>query len=421
MTTRLRGRLFRSTPQPRPVAARAGFPGKRQLVHLAIGALAVSCSDGITEPPDARMRSDAWPGPIVVMTRTVDVAEVDGAAAIHRTIIDTLGVQVRKALGAASARPADSNDVMSMKVGFDVAKLPRPTVMLPARRESAMCTDLPRWAETRSGDSKSERLELAGVGDAPASSIRVLRDGKLISTVERTWVRTAISWQLQRQVTKSADGRFSDVVTYEHHPAGGQLASNAIPLKQCPPSQRSMLASPAEESGRYYAQSSTSLFQGGFADYCGGRADPCYDKELAVYRADIALVVAATGLTVGCLPPAAVFAGPCAVAVTAYAAAVANLRLAVLDLERCRANPPPLNQPDEPAWFVAPEARDSTSGNPVATGVPETSPMSCDSRGWGGEGGGSPQPNCSWEIWEISYDNGETWQYLGTFWTCYER
>ena len=36
------------------------------------------------------------------------------------------------------------------------------------------------------------------------------------------------------------------------------------------------------------------------------------------------------------------------------------------------------------------------------------------SYGYGGGGGGF----CSYEVWEISYDGGSTWQYWGTFWTC---
>jgi hypothetical protein len=55
-------------------------------------------------------------------------------------------------------------------------------------------------------------LESRGVGDAPASELVIMKDGRQLATIRRTWSRRARSWELERQETTISDGKYHDIV-----------------------------------------------------------------------------------------------------------------------------------------------------------------------------------------------------------------
>jgi hypothetical protein len=400
--------------------------------------LVVSCGENVTAP---EIRATAQPSlrdpVVVVMDRTTDIAAHDGVAAVHREFTETLTGQLRVASGAQPFAPSTRT-----QPAVDIAHLPRPSLALPARYETAMCSALPRWAQTmRTNVSPGGSVEMAGVGDAPASTLRIVENGKVVATVERTWVRTPRSWQLERQVTTSADGRYRDVVTYRRQTPAGQAVISAIPIAMCVPAASGAVSSPATASRSYYAPRGDALRSGTlsapdasrmYGDDCRDTSsgiDKCYDKQLDVYRADVALVVAATAVTAACVTPVVVVVVPCVTATAAYAGAVAALAITQASLEHCRAveaAKPPCTCKLEVSFsrgsagaLRAPAPLAMIDGDGSLGGSSDCSPDGgAFPTGRSSGSSGSGNPGCAWMEWEISFDGGVTWSYWGTFWTC---
>jgi hypothetical protein len=288
-------------------------------------------------------------------------------------------------------------------------RLPRPPLSLPARREVAICSFLPTWTEhAKTGNGRD--LLLTGIGDAPASTIRIPQDDGSMLTVERSWTRTATNWQLDRQITKGAHG-YRDEVTYRHESPTGKQLNNAIPAVGCATSQ-SLGGPPTLATSRnFYAPYSTALYSklvpasGVLGDEasCGGSADDCFYKRMSVYKADAALVVASTLLVAGCVPPIVFTVGPCLALTTAYILAVANLGFAQAELNHCE------SQVAAPkgAHTIAMGTRSS-----MANGAHKLALGDCSS------GTGFSSSHCHLDLYEISYDGGETWEYFASFVVC---
>ena len=404
-------------------------------VHFALAALVVACGENVTAPSASRTPTipvAATPD-VIVVERTTDIAAHDGVAAVHQTSKQTLRGQVRVRQEQLSGAAA------SVNARLDVAHLPRPSISLPARYETAICSALPGWTQTiKAAVGTGSDLEMTGVGDAPASTLRVVQDGRTVSTVERTWVRTPISWQLERQVTTTADGRYRDVVTYQHLTATRQSVNNALPVATCAtPLSSAKATSPSVASRSYYAPRVSSLlspptgassyFGDGCSDYYGG--DPCYDKQIEVYAAEAVLAATGTAMTYACLVVEPVVVAACVTATTVYSVAYANLFFARAKLNNCRAEQAAKKCGCGTAAYSLGTAgtngglsKSVSPGTTGTIGAPKTSPSylgdGCyDGGGYGGGGGGGS--SCGYEVWEISYDGGQTWQYWGTFWTCY--
>ena len=415
----------------------------RRAVYFALAALVVACGENVTAPSASRtpMIPESATPDVVVMERTTDIAAHDGVAAVHQTSKQTLAGQVR------IQQEQNSGAAASVNARFDVAHLPRPSISLPARYETAMCSALPRWTQTIRGVvGTGGDVEMTGVGDAPASTLRVVQDGRTVSTVERTWVRTSISWQLERQVTTTADGRYRDVVTYQHLTATRQAVNNALPVATCATSLSSAkVTSPAIASRSYYAPhvssflspptGASSYLGDGCSDYYGG--DPCYDKQIEVYAAEAILAVAGSAMTYSCLVAEPLIVAACVTTTAAYTIAYANLFFAKAKLDNCRAEQAAKKCGCGTAAYSLGTAgtngglsKSVSPGTTGTIGAPKTSPSylgdGCgDGGGYGGGGGGygggggGGTSSCGYEVWEISYDGGKTWQYWGTFWTCY--
>lgn len=389
----------------------------RHVAAGGLGFLVVACSENLTAP----VKAPAPPNPgstpvaadIVVMERTTtDAADEGQVAVVHRSR-KVLTPYLRKSVGDVDARASAA----AQSVALD--GLPLPPLSLPARRESAMCSSLPTWSDRTRGVSGREVL-LTGTGDAPASLIKVPQADGSLWTIERSWTRTATSWQLDRQVTTGARG-YRDVVTYRHETPAGKVTSNALPSARCitPPSLAGMPSSAMSRSlyAPHPGALSAVLFpsSGGTLLSCdGGGSDDCYDKQLSVYRDDIAIVVTATAMAFACAPPAVILAGPCVLATTGYLAAVAALKFDMMSLQHC------LEQPSKPTpvSLLTPGAtslREASMLGAAPVALASRTPVGARTLG---DCGSLTSEHCHWDVWEISYDGGETWQYFDTFLIC---
>ncbi|CAN5397937.1 hypothetical protein BH09GEM1_BH09GEM1_27910 [soil metagenome] len=390
-----------------------------RIIAAGLGFLAMACSENLTQPGEHApvSKAPAWqPSPdVVVMERTTTSAANDGETPVVRTSSEVLTPQVRVA-----GRNPTVREFAAPTAGAPT-KLPLPTLSLPARREVAICNALPAWTErTKGADGRT--IVLAGVGDAPASSIKLTQaDGSVVS-IDRSWTRTASSWQLDRQVTTGARG-FRDVVSYQHQNAAGKRLNNAIPSSTCTGQQTLVGPASAAASRSFYAPYSAALYAklvpgaGVFADEgCWGYGgDPCFDSRMSVYRAEIAVAATVVGVTVACITPAVVLVGPCAIAITAYTAAVGTMVTYQASYLNCLSD----QRSRLPELLVGARAAqssvDSSAGQRLATSAPHIVAMSdCG----GSSGAPTSGTHCHWDTWEISYDGGETWLFWASFLIC---
>lgn len=401
------------------------FPIKR-IALAGFGVLLASCSDGLTSPNEQKAGAGTAPEPlvpglaapdIIVMERTTTDAARDGEAPVVHTSREVLRAQVRLANASAGVRSLASGPPTTPQ------GIPRPPLSLPARREVAICNALPKWSDVIKGAEGRDVL-ISGVGDAPASTMKIAQADGSSWTVERTWTRTTSSWQLDRQVTRGAHG-FKDVVTYQHQNALGKPVNNALPVAACTTQQQLVGQASVAASRTFYPAYSGSLYSklvpgSGVSadDGCwdlGG--DPCYDKRISVYKSDIALVGAATAMTLACVTPANVIIVTCIGATTIYFGAIANLALDQASLQHCL---------EEAAKPKGAELSVSTSTLPMAGSasghqahslapIGATTLNSCGN----GDNSGSPSAtHCRWDTYEISVDGGLTWSEFATFMIC---
>ena len=397
------------------------------VVGVSALVLAISCADsrGVTGPPAKSMETSLVGahqapvnGDVVFMHRSTQVAAHDDVAKVSRTFTEKLGSQLR------SVGKEDSPITALTQPDFATGVLPRPVVSLPARAETGMCAVLPSWSRAEHAPD-GRKVTVSGRGDAPASVVKVATDDGTVLTIERTWVRTARTWQLARQITTTSDKRYRDEVVYEHQTASGERIDQALPTLACAGNRGPVLASAAASRGFYVPHTSSvasRLFplSGGRADYsCGDAGGDCFTQQNAVYTADVALVATATVAAYACTAVAVIVPAACVAAGVAWAAAVANLALAQRALNYCLymlALPKAVALP-APGWLP--------TANPLALGgmtssasqLPGPQPeLSADCSSGGGSSGGTIQ--CHSQSWEISYDGGATWSYLTTITVC---
>ena len=395
---------------------------------IGIGALtfAVSCADSrtITGPPalshEASLVSAHQApvaGDVVIMHRSTLVAAHDGVGKVNRNFTDKISGQIR-------VRGKDDSTVPgTARADFTAGVLPRPVVSLPARMETGMCAALPSWSRVEKIGTGGNAT-ISGVGDAPASHLKIVAEDGTVLTVERTWVRTSRTWQLAKQTTTTPDKRFRDEVVYEHQSLSGQPIDRALPMVACGDARGPGVLSDKAYRGFYSPHVSSvasrlfPLSDGATAYSCGDSGGDCFTQENAVYTADAALVATATVAAYACVGAALILPPACLAAGVAYGLAVANLALAVRALNHCLYV---LSLPKTPA-LRAPEW--VPTANPLALGdvtsnasrLPGLQPELFADCSGGDSGGGTIQ--CHSEEWEISYDGGATWNYLTTIQVC---
>ncbi len=414
--------------------------GLARCASVTLAAVLVACADGITGPPES-------PGPAVQATVNLDVVEPSKSQKpkVPKAAIPDIVIMERTTdIGASNGRAATRSKLTRKLVGqtrlgngdsfegkgkvhtFDAEDLPRPPISLPARYQKSLCAATPGWkGQLRGATTTSADVEMSGFGDAPPSTLQFALDGNSF-TIERTWVRTPHTWQLERQVTTSSDGKYRDVVTYHHVTASGHSVNNAIPVTNCASSS----VGPVLSDYSNFPDGTSNLQSDDCSSFDYG-SDACFDKQSEVYKADGALVVAGTALTIACRLASPIVVTTCLAASTVYGAAVLNLFLAQRALNECIRE-----QRAKACGCGTGVVMGTSSGASVSlpgansqgnfiTATEGPSGSSFDDCGYdalppysggGGEGSGG---NCSWQVWEISYDDGVTWEYLGTFWTCY--
>lgn len=419
---------------------------------VTLAAILVACADDITRPQAHRVTPDrpgasvdpssppqsGKPGTsrpakahIVIMERSTDIAARSGRSAIHRKV-------TKKLVGQARPERVNPADERPNVPAFDVENLPRPPISLPAPYAQSTCAAPRSWKKPLGSSAVTDAgVEIAGFGDAPPSTLHLEQPGQPAITIERTWLRTPHTWQLERQVTTSADGKYRDVVTYQHVTEAGRPVDNAIPLRACVVSSTGTAQIiPARGSGGGLGSSPFSSGSSKLnADECGGSfdfgSDPCFEKRDNVYKADAALVAAGTLLTYWCHILNPVRAASCLPAVTAYSLAVINLKFAQRALVNClrEAQSTSCNCGTGLAVSTGTGASSRSLPGSISAGNPAIQiagsygssfdPCGYDPAPYYPPGGGGTGGTCQWMVWEISYDDGVTWEYLGTFWTCY--
>ncbi|MEO8619586.1 MAG: hypothetical protein ABI625_00895 [bacterium] len=392
-------------------------------VSLSALALLISCTDNqdMTAPPTrssavlpTAIHKAAVSSDVVIMHRSTYIAAHDGIPKVNKNVTERITGAVRLA-GSDSAPVAKT----PARAEFTGGALPRPVIALPARAEAAMCSSLPAWSHGEQATAGG-RMKSSGVGDGPASILNIVTADGTVLTVERTWVRTANTWELSRQVTTTADNRFRDEVTYEHQSAEGTRLNRAIPLVACA-NTFSFALSPQTASHSFYAAHTSTLASRLFplsgetvSSSCG--ADDCFYYQNAVYAADAALVATAGAAAIACMWTAIVVPPVCAAALVTYGASVAALYLAQRALKHCLGQSEELRMPEGIALAGSATSAGSDTGASRLVGtVPK---LVADCAGAGGAGGGDPLKRCHDERWEISYDGGWTWSYFDTVQVC---
>jgi hypothetical protein len=224
-----------------------------------------------------------------------------------------------------------------------------------------------------------------------------------------------------RQVTSNPTGGFTEEVTVVHPMSenwsgfanGGQNAE--VVRVGCGASTEGGAAVGAR---RYRAQTPTgpdSSAPGAEVSFdCSDPSGRCDEKKIAKDLAYNKLQVYGVIVFVACLIPEPAEPAACAAAWAALAIAQLEYNAAKKLYDECMAAPTPPGGVD-PILSIATTRNISLSavGSTFALGTAKTSgvQLSCgDSGGGGYGGGGSGQTSCHIENWEISYDDGATWE-----------
>lgn len=390
----------------------------KRITIAGLGFLLASCSENLTQPGDhpatPPAAADRRPTPdIVIMERTTTAAARNGETPVAQSRRQVLNPLLRIRGGMLDTRIPSKPQPVALE------ELPLPPIALPARPEAAICADLPMWTESIKAAGGRD-VESTGYGDAPASSVTLPQADGSTWHVQRTWTRTANTWQLDRQVTTGANG-YKDVVTYRHQTAAGKIANNAIATTTCSAHVRLTGLPSSDVSKSLYAPHAGALNailfpnSGVLGEFCGV-SDDCYYKQMSVYKDDIAIVVAATAVAIACSPPAIILAGPCIAATTAYLAAVAALYVDQRAVQHCIEE-----AAKTPVALVSPGAPFSKTADGPGGYARASVTVAGAGHALGDCGGGSGAGQgltCRWDVWQISYDGGETWEYFGTFMVC---
>lgn len=349
--------------------------GMRMTMRLAVVAMAAGCTESVTAPP----ASDAPASPFTVaptaqtavLHRTIEMDPVEGSGprlVRRQTIVQRLGEDVDRQPDprAGAGRISSAEEVSS----------PTMVLSLPANLMGSSCGGEAAWTRTQRNDAFPGAVVVAtGAGDAPATLIRVVRDGKTIATVARSWVRMARSWELTRQETSMPARNYRDLVEVERTAPTGTAAWSALPSFSCTAKDSATRARLDEAIHPLGLNPSSSARTSVLAapaprriEECvsDGNGDECADERDKLHAADIAVVTSSITLALKCAVPNPFTATACYVAVTAYAAAVAADRVAQRALARCIARQEAKKKACYCAGGTAMESRADVPGSHLA-------------------------------------------------------
>ena len=342
------------------------------LVFLAAVTLASACADG------ARPVTGPGVGPAV----TSGVRSAQPAFAIERTVEITVRGVRHTATRTIHLRPggressAESGPPAVPRGSLLDLALRAPLPRLSARGSGRRAGEA--WIDRRSKRGGTDVMEERGVGDAPAHEVRVIRNGRLVYRRTQVWRRASGAYELLRQEVEMDGYREVLTVVRPLH-----LPSRGSPFRGARPGGA--------------AQSLTATHS--TAGYCPTVAE-CDRLRREAEDEDVDVALALLAMAAACPIGVAIpIPEPMDLACTAAFALWVSEQAEAYDAWReyeltCKitcVQLPPI----------------------IIVGVGGTG-------GTGSTGGPGAGQLCSYQEWEISYDGGVTWEYYGTFWTCFD-
>jgi hypothetical protein len=232
-------------------------------------------------------------------------------------------------------------------------------------------------------------------GGRPPLAVEILKDGRPVAMNEYSYAPDGNGWRAVRSRSSLFDAKGKVTLIADHDlsrvrrgPAKVSVGS-ARWFREEIGGGVALLAQLVEPDAAY-AQS--FYYSGDYPDYGDGSGD-CIREAWTLAAATLAEAAAVGALKaayVSCVPSPETCIPLVLAAQAALASADIFLGIAIADYYNCK-HPP-----------------SSTYGYGGGGGG------GYGGGGGGGGGGGS----CSYEVWEISYDGGSSWQYWGTFYTC---
>lgn len=209
-----------------------------------------------------------------------------------------------------------------------------------------------------------------GQGDAPATRIELVQNGRPVAEVTRSWIRMARSWELTRQETRVASRRYRDVIEVERRPAAGTALPVPVPTLECVAQDSAAAARVAREldpfGGNRASQMPSALAAPSAPrqiDECiADGSDNCQEKRDLKLGADLAYVGASLLVAVECPTLILVQTSTCIKAMSALGGAIAAVIAANHALERCISDQEAKRKACECAGGVAMENRVSDGG-----------------------------------------------------------
>ena len=304
--------------------------------------------------------------------------------------------------------PLGPMDIESLRSALNRRPLNSGDAQLGADRSAPV--PAPKGSTLRSFKARSVALKGAGGehlrllfvdhplgGGRPPLAVEILRDGRPVAMNEYSYAPDGNAWRAVRSRSTLFDAKGKVALIADQDLSrvrqGRAMASvgSAHWFREAIGGGAALLAQLVQPDA-LYAQ---SLYDDGdYPDYGDGSGN-CIREALnlaAATLAEGAAVAALTAAYASCVPSPETCVPVVIAAQAALAAADIILGIAIADYYNCK-HPPP------------------TYGGGGGGG---------DGGGYGGGagGGGGGGGSCSYEVWEISYDGGSSWEYWGTFWTC---
>lgn len=342
---------------------------------LTAVALVAACHDGpppvapVAIPPSPAALAGGIPASDerVTITRTVETSVPDEKGkdkprkVTRRTRTFTRGAGRVAARPGSPAVPHPTGASGLPPVRRDTLDVPDQLLTAPALPTSVLGATMPWTHEASVASDPGLVIVSDGEGGAPASRLRIMRNGILTATTAQSWEFWEGRWNLVRRETVTPDGSLRDVIDVKRsgRRGAGQLSSAAWARAT---SVRGGVGAP--------------LF-----DYESDDCDLCGQQRINVTDALEKLAAAELGIATACwLLPPPLNAPACSAALVASLVVAADADKAIAELDLCRSTPCPKK----------PDATGTTGGG-------------------GGDGGGAAPPAslvCTY-YYEYDLDTGD--------------
>lgn len=321
--------------------------------------------------------------------------------------------------GVAAAVPELASLIASRKLDQQIE------ISQPARSATVLCVDNRAWRRSAETHARSV-VVTEGTGDSPALRTSIIRDGRVVMIQERKWTRLTSAWVLTELTTRRPDDSYVQRTTVRVGAAADSTASfpeasAEVVRVKCKPEQLSARSEMSVRSAPSVptAPSSFGTDTAAPVAYDCGDSPGCVVEQQTWSDAVADVVDAHITSTAVCF--AVMFTPPpfTPAVIAACVAALYHESLMVYRAERarnaywgCMAR-----QNLQPQRVLAPQvSKTSAVGNGslfavALSAVQESVAADCGDPGSGGGsgGGGGPVFSCRTEMWEISYDGGDTW------------